>query len=328
EFLSGDWGSARLRWRWATIADGSRPESVAVETAQGAAVVAGTLEPTARRAAFQSVLHETITRLEEQLGRKLDDCPVVISGMATSSYGWIELPYASLPFSMDTGSIISQTLQLTAPGGARRDAHLLSGVRADDDVMRGEECQLLGLYQDPSWVPTAAETIVLLPGTHGKHARLRRRHLVDFTTYMTGELVAILGEHSVLRHSLRRAAWPPDADGLAAFQAGFELASTYGATAGFFKIRAASLLGQRTPESNSCALNGLLLADEFRNPMIAKSTADIMICAGTALTPWYEAAVQAAGLASRTRVIPPAAVDGFVCRSHAAFLRCQSPTGA
>lgn len=63
------------------------------------------------------------------------------------------------------------------------------------DVMRGEETQLVGLVAQHA---DAADATVLLPGTHSKWVSLRQGVVVDFCTLMTGELFALLRNHSIL----------------------------------------------------------------------------------------------------------------------------------
>ena len=61
------------------------------------------------------------------------------------------------------------------------------------DVMRGEETQLVGAV-----AADEASVLAVLPGTHSKWARVDRGRVVDFTTYMTGELYGVLLSHSIL----------------------------------------------------------------------------------------------------------------------------------
>ena len=59
--------------------------------------------------------------------------------------------------------------------------------------MRGEETQLLGAIGiDERGV------LAVLPGTHSKWARVEHGRVVDFTTFMTGELYGVLIDHSML----------------------------------------------------------------------------------------------------------------------------------
>jgi len=111
--------------------------------------------------------------------------------MIGSRQGWVEAPYVDCPASLTALSdhLVEVPLGSLAivPGVATRDAAGLP------DVMRGEETQLLGAVgADESGV------LAVLPGTHSKWARVEHGRIVDFTTFMTGELYAVLIDHSML----------------------------------------------------------------------------------------------------------------------------------
>src|SRR5439155_22401473 len=85
--------------------------------------------------------------------------------------------------------------------GTRFSPRILPGVcqrlTGAEDVMRGEETQLLGL--GTLWPGFSG--VVCLPGTHSKWVQLTGRRVERFATAMTGELFEVLRTHSVLRHS-------------------------------------------------------------------------------------------------------------------------------
>ncbi len=63
--------------------------------------------------------------------------------MASSSIGMKELPYARLPFALDGGHV--QLMYFREERVFPHEIMLISGVKSDHDVMRGEETQLIGL---------------------------------------------------------------------------------------------------------------------------------------------------------------------------------------
>jgi 2-dehydro-3-deoxygalactonokinase len=147
--------------------------------------------------------------------------------------------------------------------GSRLKPRILPGVcqkaAGAEDVMRGEETQLLGLSL---LVPGFAGTVVM-PGTHCKWAALERTRLVRFTTAMSGEIYEALSGHSVLRHSLQGNTDGPEREtGLdAGLAAGLE--SPEKLTSLLFKVRAASLLSGRGPDWCAGYLSGLLIGTEI-----------------------------------------------------------------
>src|SRR5690606_26975228 len=77
---------------------------------------------------YASVLKEHLGKLRNRIGEVLDDVPMLISGMAASSVGLIELPYALLPFSLDGDGLIMERLQIDS---LSNPVLLISGARTD-----------------------------------------------------------------------------------------------------------------------------------------------------------------------------------------------------
>ena len=146
---------------------------------------------------------------------------------------------------------------------ARWSARILPGIcqrqAGAEDVMRGEETQLLGL--GTLW--PGFDGVVCMPGTHSKWVRLAGRRVERFATAMTGELFEVLRTHSVLRHSLAGPLDGPHRD--VGFEAGLDagVASPQALSATLFKVRAASLLSARSPDWCAGFLSGLLIGSEI-----------------------------------------------------------------
>jgi 2-dehydro-3-deoxygalactonokinase len=184
--------------------------------------------------------------------------PRLACGMVGSRNGWCEVPYLDLP--ADAGAL-GRALHpfAVSDGGA---LHLVPGLRnpRGPDVMRGEETQLVGaLARDPS---LAAHTTFALPGTHSKWASVRDGTIVDFSTAMTGELFALLRQHSILSVGIGEGTPEPDA-----FARGVVAARDSGAAGALsrlFSARALMLDGALAPASVPDYLSGLLLGEELR----------------------------------------------------------------
>ncbi|MEM6666669.1 MAG: 2-dehydro-3-deoxygalactonokinase [Pseudomonadota bacterium] len=273
-----DWGTTRFRL-WLVDAAGH----VVLERQSADGLDAG------RARGFETIL-------EEQLGAvgAPEGLPVVLCGMVGSRQGWVEAPYLSAPAALDHIAASAVTIPHKS-----RNIRLLPGISQLDpapDVMRGEETQLLGL---PEEVQTQA--LVCLPGTHSKWAHLSGGRLTRFLSIMTGEIFAILSEHSILRHSMPRqdAATAMDdgvfragvCDALAAPQAGF---------GPLFGLRASSLLTDTTAAQSRARLSGLLIGAEiaaarhqFAGTM---NTVPLMLVVSGPLAALYEMAFDVAGL--------------------------------
>ncbi len=182
---------------------------------------------------------------------------VVICGMAGARQGWLEAPYRDAPTSLS--GLLEGAVSPAAPG---LNVRILPGIcqRADsEDVMRGEETQLLGLLAlNPGFSGT-----VIMPGTHSKWVRIEDGTVVGFATAMTGELYDLLGTHSVLRHSLNgERVGPATEEGVAAgLEAGLDDPARV--TSLLFRTRAASLLSGKGADWCSGYLSGLLVGTEI-----------------------------------------------------------------
>ena len=143
KFISCDWGSSVLRLRVVNAATGS----VLAELSTGKGIIAiadlwrkGEKKENERTAFYQSFLTGEINLLEKKLNVSLKNCAVIISGMASSNIGMKELPYRKTPFNTNDLSVH----KIEATENFNHKTILISGARTDEDVMRGEETQLIG----------------------------------------------------------------------------------------------------------------------------------------------------------------------------------------
>src|SRR5690606_16173519 len=123
--------------------------------------------------------------------------------------GWLEAPYLDAP--ADLSHLAARAVAPELPGTGL-SARILPGVcmrsEGAEDVMRGEETQLLGL----SALIPGFSGLVVMPGTHSKWATLEGTRITRFSSAMTGEIFDVLRTHSVLRHSLQGDLDGPDRD--------------------------------------------------------------------------------------------------------------------
>lgn len=236
-FVAVDWGTSSFRG-WLMAADG-----VPLKESRGGEGMLHCAET-----GFAPVLGEHLARLGAA-----DELPVLICGMAGARQGWVEAPYLKIPTRLD--GLHEGAIRIDAPG----DIRILPGIaqaRADrPDVMRGEETQLLGVTE-PDFTG-----VVCIPGTHSKWIRIEAGHVVEFSTYMTGELFAVISEHSILAHAIEMSA-PLDSQ---AFRDGVAMAQAAptGLTTSLFRLRAAQLLGFEQRANGAARLSGLLIGAEI-----------------------------------------------------------------
>lgn len=213
-----------------------------------------------RRSVPLGVKHVRDGNFEAALAKVLGNLPIELAprigcGMIGSRQGWVEAPYVDCPASLTAlcDHLVRSPLDsLTiVPGVATRDAAGLP------DVMRGEETQLLGAIG-----PDEPGVLAVLPGTHSKWARVEHGRIVEFTTFMTGELYGVLIEHSMLG---RMAGHEPGGFSRDAFSRGVARGLEEGELShDLFCARTLSLCGALAHDDVSDWLSGLLIGREIR----------------------------------------------------------------
>lgn len=219
----------------------------------------------------------------EEIRERLGDLPLLLAGMVGSNKGWIEVPYVSCPAGIDD-------LAAKLKWASDKEA-IVPGVsyvgQGRADVMRGEEVQLLGgvcsgtLHHD---------ALVCHPGTHNKWALIRGGIIQTFGTVMTGELFALLKDHSILAELLQGPVELNDA-----FMKGVrEALEREMLPAALFEVRAAVLLGQMKREDAPSYVSGLLIGTDVRIGLKWPLAAAIGIMGRKDLTRLYAAAIKEA----------------------------------
>jgi 2-dehydro-3-deoxygalactonokinase len=276
--LALDWGTSSLR---------------AYLLGEGGAIVAERREP-------WGILHLPEGGFPAALQRVAGDwlaatpgLPVIASGMVGSVQGWREAPYADCP--ADAAALAARLQRFEALPGVR--LHVVPGVRlggARPDVMRGEETQVVGLLASQPML--AAQARLLMPGTHSKWVRVQGGCIVDFHTYLSGELFALLREHSILGRPAREAGGGVVSD--AAFDQGVAAVrdgGAAGATALLFSARTRVLAGELPAAHSLDYLSGLLLGEELRCALPAAGDAPLWLVGDAVLCARYRRALELFG---------------------------------
>jgi 2-dehydro-3-deoxygalactonokinase len=259
--------------------------------------------------------------LEREIGPWLaaaPGLPVIASGMITSRQGWVEVPYCPCP----AGSAEIAAALLRHETMAGRAIHFVPGlsiVGADGvpDVIRGEETQIIGAVGGEVGAARGRRLLVL-PGTHSKWAQVDDGRLVWFATFMTGELFAVLKEHSILG---RMMAGERDDD--AAFRRGLAYARAGGLLKRLFSARTLGLFGALPESATASYLSGLLIGTEVQDALDCleqpPAGQEIIVVGGADLTGRYLTAIEHAGLRGR-RAADDAGARGLFMIARAAGL--------
>lgn len=260
-FLSCDWGTSSFRL---SVINAVSAEVIGQSKSnEGIALVyqqwLEEKQPESERLHFYlEILKRHITNLEGELKTSFSKFPVVISGMASASIGMLELPYKMLPFVTD-GSDLSTQL-LSATDFFPHYILIVSGARTINDVMRGEELQLVGCGPEQK----AGEAIFIFPGTHSKHVLVSEGKAADFKTYMTGEFFELLSKKSVLANSVEKSAGALTDEEMLAFTSGVSESGDNNILHNSFLVRTNQLFNRFSKQENYYYLSGLLIGAELR----------------------------------------------------------------
>lgn len=266
-FLAIDWGTTNRRVY-------ALDRAGAVETVEEAG--AGVLSPPVDGFAAE------VARIRAAHGGR----PTLLAGMVGSNRGWVDVAYADLPAGLGE---LAAGLRHVSDGVAIVPGLAQRGSRPD--VMRGEEVQILGAHA-AGWI--GADAVVCHPGTHAKWIELCGGRITAFRTAMTGELFALLRDHSILAPQLAGAvaADAAFARGVDDALAGASLASA------LFGVRARFVLDGAGDGASYAS--GLLIGADVA---AADGAGEVVVMGRSDLCTLYAAALARAGRPSR-------AIDG------------------
>ncbi len=269
-WIAVDWGMTHLR-AWALSGAGDVLDRASTE--QGAAMT-------------DEGAHETV--LLDVIGKWLEPSaiPVLACGAIGAHKEFAEVKYGAVP---------TKPVELTpvriVTSDPRLNLSIVPGLnqKSPPDVMRGEECQILGaLTELPDF-----DGVIALPGTHTKWAQISAEEVVSFQSAMTGELFALLADHSILRHSVSG----KDMDGDAFDEALSQTLSRPEKLAQkLFQIRADGLLNGPKAASARGHLSGLLIGAELAATRPYWLGQRVLLCGDPQLTGLYERGLKTQGV--------------------------------
>ncbi len=261
-----------------------------------------------RRNFFCQQLKRQIDILSGQVAFCLDHLSIVVSGMASSSIGMEEIPYAALPFALDGSQ--AGVVCIEKQEDFCHEVILISGVKSPEDVMRGEETQLIGLMSLLELEPyRSGKAVLLFPGTHSKHVYIHDGQLVSFQTYMTGEVFNLMSNYSILKDSVEVQSFTdstsPDWE---AFQQGVAQAVSSNILHGLFTVRTNQLFHKLNKKQNEFYLSGLLIGTELKD-LLKADNGPIILCCGKHLFEFYKLALEALPIANHTITLTADLID-------------------
>lgn len=219
----------------------------------------------------------------------------LISGMAGSKQGWAEAPYCPCPAGFDE---IAGKLKWVEPHRIAIVPGLCCEHAHAPDVMRGEETQIFGALQ----LTGLRDGLFVLPGTHSKWAQVKDGRVVSFKTFMTGEVFALLSQHSILAKTIDTTA---ALDSNAFLQGVAQAAAGGGILHNAFSARTLGLFERRNAAELASLLSGLVIGEELRCYPLPKGS-EVVLIGANALTQRYALAFDHLGMRSRSLGSEPA----------------------
>jgi 2-dehydro-3-deoxygalactonokinase len=252
--------------------------------------------------------------------------PVLLSGMVGSRQGWVEAPYLSAPAGLD--DIAKALIRLPDDPNLR----LAPGLCLDQpgqapDVMRGEETQIIGVLGDRAGSSDAGSDgghhLLVMPGTHSKWVMVEDGRIIWFATFMTGELFAVLKDHSILGRLMTEGDGRHHAE---AFQQGLAGAKSLpgGLLQRLFSARTLGLFERLPSEAIAAYLSGLLIGSEINEALTnlrgSKDAFSIKVIGSSALAERYLDAIAQTGLVVDKADADAAARGQFLIARQAGLL--------
>ena len=288
--LACDWGTTNLR-AWTLDADG------AVVAHREFDLGVSRLGPGEAERAFKAQVRPAFGA---------EGLPAILCGMIGSNLGWRAVDYLSCPAGIEELAAALVTVERGAAEARIVPGLKGPGIAGGSDVMRGEETQVFGWIQQDA-ARRRGRRLVCHPGTHAKWIEVEDGRIVRFTTFMTGELFAVLRRHSVLKSDA-----PPGDE--AAFDEGLKAAGDGDALAArLFSARARVAADGRPQESTPSYLSGLLIgAETAAAAKLRRGDEPIALLGDAELCHWYARALRARGLQAEIHDGEAAALAGML----------------
>jgi len=284
KFFSCDWGTSSFRLK---LIEANTLGIIAAETSSCG--ISQTFElwrqskqkEESRISFYAGFIRDHIKIIEQKLNTPLDHLSVIISGMASSNIGVLELSYKKLPFAVDGSDLLTKHIKASA--SFPHDIFLISGACTNDDVMRGEETQLAGCNS------TDGKGIYIFPGTHSKHVFTENGFAVDCKTYMTGEFFELLSTKSILSSSVEHGNGLDNDGNLQSFGKGVSDGIQSNLLNSSFRVRTNILFNKHSKQENYYYLSGLLIGAELKE-LLHSDFPDITVVASREQWTYYEEA--------------------------------------
>ena len=186
---------------------------------------------------------------------------IIASGVITCEFGLCHLEHTTAPVGIEElhnalhKTVLSEIT--TIPFVFIRGVKTATDDFAKADMMRGEETEIMGLY-DAAY----GDCLYILPGSHSKLISVNvDGKIADFSTMLTGEMIAAFTKETVLK-----AAVDLNTESLSSayLLRGYDYAAEYGINQALFKVRVLKNIFAETAEHVYSFFMGVVLCDEIQ----------------------------------------------------------------
>jgi 2-dehydro-3-deoxygalactonokinase len=245
-------------------------------------------------------------------GWLISGLPIYMAGMVGSRGGWQEVPYQQCPIKLTNLSEHLHWLTTTLPNPIAIVPGLQGiGIAGLQDVMRGEETQLLGALD---WLKSQhrheMNPVFCLPGTHCKWVQVEEGSVAKFSTSITGELFAQLNHESSLVKGLPKS----DVFREDAFHKGvFASQQAGGILHHLFSARSRFICGELASNEVRDYLSGVVIGHDVNDVLSSLKTpkTPVIIIGSEELSKRYALALSTRGLSSEFLSANEATIRGL-----------------
>jgi 2-dehydro-3-deoxygalactonokinase len=273
-------------------------------------------------------VRDAIRSCLQSIGATANEVPLVVgSGMVTSKLGLHELPHIVAPARIDDLARGMQSVQfddiIARPiwfiPGVRHDAAPLSiESAAQMDMMRGEETEIVGLFNQ---LAIKSDVLVLLPGSHAKFVEVQADGTITRShTTLSGEMLDLLIHQSVLASGLKQG-WPAHLASEAVL-AGAHLSRKESLGRAAFATRALELFSPANEAARFSFLVGTVLVQDLMSCMASElwtSGRTLIICGRPAVQAAYAAIAR--DVLGVTSIVTPGALEELAGHGALAIAR-------
>ena len=204
---------------------------------------------------FKNTIKRSLEVLQLRFGTASS---VLVAGMLTSEMGLYEVAHLTAPVGI--ADLHCGIKTITMPELTPLPIKLIPGVKymgtclAETDMMRGEECELIGL-SDKLFENTA----YILPGSHSKLIFTDSRgRISSFYTQLSGEMAAVLSQNTILKTSIDLA----QSLNHEYLRMGYHYAANYGINEALFKVRVLKNIFNKTTQEVTSFFLGVIFNGE------------------------------------------------------------------